>query len=118
MVCNSFEEDHWEFPKGKQEGSETDEETARRELKEETGLLGTLTDRSIPEVSYRHVRNGVTYHKVLKYFMCEVPADASVQIAEDELNGFVWLAPEQCVAQATHDSMKQVARSVVQVFRH
>jgi len=29
---------HWEFPKGHVEGNETEEETVKREIKEETGL--------------------------------------------------------------------------------
>ena len=31
--------DRWELPKGKMDGSETKEETALREISEETGLL-------------------------------------------------------------------------------
>ena len=33
-----YEAGHWDFPKGKQEKNEKEEQTAAREIKEETGI--------------------------------------------------------------------------------
>ena len=48
---------HWEFPKGQVEGNENEEETMRREIKEETGITDL---RIVPG-----------YKKYIKYFFRE-----------------------------------------------
>jgi 8-oxo-(d)GTP phosphatase len=47
--------DDWTFPKGKAESGESDEETAAREVAEETGLRGTL-GVELPSARYRDAR--------------------------------------------------------------
>jgi 8-oxo-dGTP pyrophosphatase MutT (NUDIX family) len=54
----------WSFPKGKRDGDETDEETARREVEEETGMRCTI-DHYLGEVRYRDSRGRP---KVVRYW--------------------------------------------------
>ena len=49
--------DDWSFPKGKRDGDETDEETALREVAEETGLACVL-GRQLGEAQYRDTGAG------------------------------------------------------------
>lgn len=44
--------DDWTFPKGKRVGDETDQETALREVEEETGLVCRI-ERAVGRVQYR-----------------------------------------------------------------
>jgi len=55
----------WTFPKGKRDGDETDEETALREVEEETGLACT-TEHYLGEVRYRDAR---ARPKVVRYWV-------------------------------------------------
>jgi 8-oxo-dGTP pyrophosphatase MutT (NUDIX family) len=50
---------YWEFPKGKKEENETDIETAKRELKEETGLEGEVDPEKCVHYEYLYTRNNV-----------------------------------------------------------
>jgi 8-oxo-dGTP diphosphatase len=57
--------DDWSFPKGKRDGDESDEETARREVLEETGLACRL-DQQLGEARYRDSRGRP---KVVRYWL-------------------------------------------------
>ncbi|HBI85791.1 MAG TPA: DNA mismatch repair protein MutT [Ruminococcus sp.] len=57
---------HWSFPKGHVEGDETELETARREIKEETGLDVILDQTFRETVSYSPKRDT---QKVVVYFL-------------------------------------------------
>jgi 8-oxo-dGTP diphosphatase len=52
LVVHRPKYDDWSFPKGKAEGDESDEDCARREVEEETGLVCVLEDE-LPSTEYR-----------------------------------------------------------------
>lgn len=54
----------WSFPKGKRDGDETDEQTALREVEEETGLACAI-ESYLGEVRYRDSRGRA---KVVRYW--------------------------------------------------
>ncbi|MCQ2417828.1 MAG: NUDIX domain-containing protein [Oscillospiraceae bacterium] len=57
---------HWSFPKGHMEGDETEIETAKREIKEETGLDVILDHTFRETVSYSPRRDT---QKIVVYFL-------------------------------------------------
>jgi 8-oxo-dGTP diphosphatase len=60
--------DDWSFPKGKLDRGETEEECARREVEEETGLRCTL-GRELDSTIYR---DGKGRRKRVRYWLMEV----------------------------------------------
>ena len=60
----------WSLPKGTPDGDETPEQTALREVTEETGLEVRIVDR-IGDIHYRFVRDGRRIHKTVHYFLME-----------------------------------------------
>lgn len=77
---------HWSFPKGHVEGSETERQTALREVKEETGLDILL------QSGFRHM---VEYYpepnikKQVVYFLGEAQSSA-VKMQEEEISRIIW----------------------------
>jgi 8-oxo-dGTP pyrophosphatase MutT (NUDIX family) len=63
--------DDWSFPKGKRDGDESDEETACREVLEETGLAPVL-GRELGEARYRDNRRRP---KVVRYWLMSPDPD-------------------------------------------
>jgi 8-oxo-dGTP pyrophosphatase MutT (NUDIX family) len=60
----------WTLPKGTPDGRETLEETAVREVAEETGLEVRITG-PLDHIEYTFVQSGTRIHKTVHYFMME-----------------------------------------------
>ena len=60
----------WSLPKGTPDDGETHEQTALREVTEETGLEVRILD-SIGEIHYRFVRDGRRIDKTVRYYLME-----------------------------------------------
>jgi 8-oxo-dGTP pyrophosphatase MutT (NUDIX family) len=84
--------DDWSFPKGKRDGKETDEETALREVEEETGLrcrLGT----DLGEVRYRDSKGRT---KVVRYWVMEPVEPVTSEFAPNrEVDELRWCTPAE-----------------------
>ena len=79
---------HWGFPKGHTEENETEYETAKREIFEETGIkTDKFLDGFREMVSY-FPKPGII--KDVIYFLSEVK-DSSISLQESEIADFKWL---------------------------
>jgi 8-oxo-dGTP pyrophosphatase MutT (NUDIX family) len=107
---------YWEFPKGKQEDGESLEETAVRELKEETGLAGELAPEGPIDIAYVFERDGEKVDKRVRYFFCRVPDASVVTMQKGEVNDHAWLPLEDLVDRATYPEMKEAARRAWQLL--
>jgi 8-oxo-dGTP diphosphatase len=79
--------DDWSLPKGKAERGETDEQTALREVEEETGLRCTL-ERELPSTSY--VDSGGR-PKVVRYWAMRPVGSGAQAHAQNEVDEVRWL---------------------------
>jgi 8-oxo-dGTP pyrophosphatase MutT (NUDIX family) len=60
----------WTLPKGTPNPGETVEETAIREVQEETGLVVRIV-APLPSIEYTFVQGGTRIHKTVHYFLME-----------------------------------------------
>jgi bis(5'-nucleosidyl)-tetraphosphatase len=73
----------WGFPKGHSEPGETPQETASRELQEETGLrVKNYFPKPSLQEEYDFLRDGKPIHKKAAYFLAEVEGAISLQSSE------------------------------------
>ncbi|MGX4586872.1 NUDIX hydrolase [Paenibacillus chitinolyticus] len=81
------------LPKGKMEPGETIEETALREIAEETGIAGRIVE-PLDVISYRyeHPEHGTVEKEVHYYLVEAVGGDLQAQI--EEISGVEWMSPE------------------------
>ena len=85
--------DDWSFPKGGAHEGETLEQTALREVEEETGI-GCRIVRRIPSTRYSYrTREGALRPKVVHYFLME-PSSFEIEVDGDEVDRAEWLDPE------------------------
>lgn len=102
---------HWAFPKGHQEKEEDPKVTAERELMEETSLsVKKYLSEEMYQERYLIQKQGETIEKEVGYFLAEVEGEAKVP--EDELFGFIWLAPEEVEGFLTYEEAKRVWAAV------
>ena len=97
---------NYSFPKGHVEQGETEQETAVREVKEETGLNIEIID------SFREVADYCPFGKIRKrvvFFMAQTMSD-KVKIQEEEIDSYIWVDLDEAHTRCTYDNDLRVIR--------
>lgn len=93
--------DDWSLPKGKADAGESDEQTALREVEEETGLrctLGVAAGRT-------RYRDSKGRDKVVRYWMMEPEPEAAAAdafVANDEVDALHWCSVTEATGMLTY----------------
>lgn len=104
---------HWAYAKGHVEGNETDEQTALREIREETGLVVELfTD--FREVSTFSPKPGVM--KDVVYFAAKAMPNAQTTPQEEEVLDIKWVSPDKAIEQLTYPADKEICKKFLSWF--
>ena len=98
---------HVSIPKGHMEEGETEEETALREIREETSLEVRLDTVFRHEVTYSP-REGV--EKTVVFFVAEATNTACEKPQEEEVRRIDWLFAEQAIPAMTYETDREVLR--------
>lgn len=106
LLVKHYPAGHWGFPKGHAEPGETEEQTARREILEETGLDLELKPGFRWVIQY-YPRSMVK--KEVVYFLAE-SQKKKVRIQEKELSNAVWLELEDALVLATHEGTRDLLK--------
>ncbi|MCQ2513961.1 MAG: NUDIX domain-containing protein [Ruminococcus sp.] len=91
---------YWSFPKGHIENDENEQETAIREIKEETGLDVTLFE------NFREISEYCPFGKIRKrvvFFLAQAFTD-NVKIQEEEIDSYVWVDLQQARKMCSYDN--------------
>jgi bis(5'-nucleosidyl)-tetraphosphatase len=100
---------HWDFPKGAVERGETEEQAARREIFEETGLR---VEGFIPglrkEIEYYYRRQDRTAHKRVIFFLARA-GETRVRISHEH-SGYEWLNFERAMGRLTFGNARAVLK--------
>lgn len=100
--------DDWTFPKGKLHAGETDEETALREVAEETGLRCTLA-RDLGTVHYRDADDRP---KAVRYWVMEAMGEDAF-VANPEVDELGWLSEAEASGVLSYDHDRELLASFV-----
>lgn len=98
---------HWDFPKGAIEREETEEQAAKREILEETGLrISGFAPGFRREIEYHYRRQGALTHKRVVFFLADSD-NINVRISFEH-SGYDWLNFEQALRRLTFENAKTV----------
>ncbi len=90
-----YRNDKWDLPKGKAEGKETIEETALREVEEETGVTDLKIVKPLPTTYHIFKRHGKHRIKVTYWFEMKTDFEGKLQPQENEgITKVEWLDAE------------------------
>ena len=92
----------WSLPKGTPIEGETLEQTALREVTEETGL-GVVITAPLDSISYTFVRDGVRISKTVHYFLME-PTGGDLSEHDHEFEEVRWVTFSQAASLLTFES--------------
>ncbi len=111
---------YWIFPKGHPEQNETREESALRELKEETGMqVANLVKDKIFTLSYNFYFDGVKIEKTVQYFV-GVITDTEYKLDEEEVKEGGWYSLDEATDRLDYQDTKQMfveARKFIESYQ-
>lgn len=102
-----YEAGHWDFPKGAQEKNEKDEQTALREIKEETGIEDVELLNGFREtIKYFYKKGEETVYKEVVFFLAK-SAIEHVKLSSEHI-GYAWVSFEHAMKKLTYNNSKEL----------
>ena len=104
----------WDLPKGHQEAGEAIEDTALREVEEETGLKGLILGKFIRVTDHTYFRNEQWHLKHTWWYSMEYIGDCSEAAPQTEegITEIKWVAKNEL-----KEFLQQTYPTIVEVFR-
>jgi len=104
-----YESGHWEFPRGQIEKGEKLEDTAIREIKEETGIEDISFIRGFKEwIKFFFRHEGKTVMKIATFLLAETKTE-EVKLSHEHQD-YIWLEYEEALKKLTYDNSKTVLK--------
>jgi len=115
LICGQEEPEIWGLPKGTPARGEQIEETARREVREETGVECAIVE-SLDSIHYWFTRNNVRFSKTVYYFLM-VPIGGDTSLHDREYDIVRWVPASEAVRQLSYDNEVELVRKAADVAR-
>jgi 8-oxo-dGTP pyrophosphatase MutT (NUDIX family) len=112
VVCGRRSDRIWGLPKGTPDDGEAIEQTALREVQEETGLRVRL-GAPLGSIEYWFTSRGVRYHKHVHHWLME-PIGGDVSQHDHEFDEVRWLPADEALTLLTYDGERGVVLKAAQ----
>jgi 8-oxo-dGTP pyrophosphatase MutT (NUDIX family) len=99
----------WALPKGHFDKGETREQTALREVREETGLEVEILE-PLATIDYWFVEKRVRYHKYVHYFLMR-STGGSLDDHDDEVVEVAWFGVEAALERMAYPNERELVAS-------
>lgn len=105
-----FKSDYWDFPKGNIEKGENEEETVKREVKEETGISNlNLVSGFKEKVNYFYRKDGETVFKEVIFYLANTE-EGDVKISFEHI-GYEWADYQTAIKRLKSNSQKVLEKA-------
>ncbi len=105
----------WTLPKGTPHAGETTEQTAIREVSEETGLAVRITGR-LDSIEYTFVQSGTRIHKTVHYFLME-PVGGDLDDHDHEFDQVRWIDFDEAASILTFETERALVAGAADQLR-
>ncbi len=106
---------HWGFPKGHGNPGETPLESAKRELKEETGLEIISLVKELPFIeTYHFKRRGRPISKTVQYFAAEVEGEVILQ--PEEIRDGRWFSFQEALRALSFQEARAICHELIKLL--
>jgi 8-oxo-dGTP pyrophosphatase MutT (NUDIX family) len=108
VLVGYLRDETWTLPKGTPKGGETVEETALREVREETGIQARIVG-DLGSIQYSFGRRGVRYDKEVRHFLMEATG-GDVSLHDAEYDEARWFGLTEAARRLTYANETEVVR--------
>ena len=117
VLCGRSEPVRWSLAKGTPDPGETLEQTALREVREETGLEVEL-DASLGSIEYWFADrdNDVRYHKTVHFYLMS-PVGGHIDQHDPEFDVVQWFEVDEALTTMAYGNEASVLRRAVDVIK-
>jgi 8-oxo-dGTP pyrophosphatase MutT (NUDIX family) len=117
VLCGRVHENLWALPKGTPEPGESIEETALREVREETGLdVEIVEDLGSIEYGFARPAQGVRFEKTVRHFLMRPDGNGSVDAHDHEYDRVEWFEAGEALRLMTHRNEATIVRRALDVI--
>jgi 8-oxo-dGTP pyrophosphatase MutT (NUDIX family) len=114
VLCGRRSDRVWSLPKGTPSEGETMEQTAAREVREETGLDVQL-GAPLGSISYWFTAGGVRFHKQVHHWLMQA-VGGDVANHDHEFDDVLWVPVAQARSMLTYRDERRVLDDAVQAL--
>ncbi len=113
LMCGRTADGLWALPKGTPEEGETLDETALREVREETGVQTEIAGL-VGDIRYWFSRpdEGVRYFKTVRHYLMR-PVSGDVSLHDHEFDEVQWMPAQQALKLLTHKNEARILRQAL-----
>lgn len=114
VLVGRSEQESWFLPKGTPQKQETREQTALREVREETGLDVRIVE-PIGSITYWFVARRTRIHKTVYYYLM-VPIGGNIAHHDPEYDRVAWFPVKQALTILTYRNDADVVRRAIDLI--
>jgi len=113
VVCGRTADNVWALPKGTPEPGETMEQTALREVREETGVE-VEKEATIGDIRYWFSRptEGVRYYKTVRHYLMR-PIGGDTALHDHEFDDVRWFGVDDALKLLTYQNEAKILRQAI-----
>lgn len=106
MVLLARRNEDWQFPKGQVEKGERIEETAVREVREETGIEARIV-KPLGRINYWYYREGRRTYKTVHFFLMEAVKE-NMERRDSEMDEVRWFNLEDAIKKISYRNERDI----------
>ena len=114
VLCGRSSDQLWCLPKGTPDAGETIEETAEREVREETGLV-VERGESLGIIEYWFTASGIRYHKFVHHWLMQ-PIGGDTADHDHEFDEVRWVPGDRARRMLKYRDEKRILDTALRVL--
>jgi len=116
LVCKHSGYKKWVLPKGRIDGEDSMEQTAVREVEEETGVKAKIVGKIEPVEKYVYAHDGQKIFKLVEYFLMEY-VSGDIANHDWEMEEVEWLPFEEAYKRLEFSGQKKMLKQASEMVK-